>query len=675
MYEQINLLLVDDDALDRRATRRALRESGLDARIVETEDGDAAMRELRRGAFDCILLDYRLPGADGLEMLRAIRAAGITTPVIVLTGQGDEQLAVEIMKSGATDYLAKGRLSAEVLASSVRNALRIHRAEQQAAEAELQRREAQARLRQNERLLAITLKSIGDAVIATDERGCVTFMNAAAEHLTGWTAPEAIGHALDEVLPLADRASRARIDNLALHALRSTGALDTGRELLAHDRGGRIFPVVSSSAPIRSEDGAPVGVVVVLRDITERVRIEERLRFLADLSRLLASSLDYRQHLINLAQLAVPRLADWCAIDVRQSDNEIERVALACAHEADQSIALQPINPADDYGSAAVIRNGRTEYLRRITPEQLAKVTPDHRHFAEALDLISWISVPLQVRGESLGAISLGRTHGSPVFEMDDVAFAEELARRTAHAVDNALLYREAQEAIHTRDAFLSVAAHELKTPLTSMMGYAELLQRRLARSGELGERERRLVDVVNDQARRLNKMVIALFDLSRLQMGQLNIERRPIDLAALTTRIVEEVRPTLDRHTLQFTTEGAPIVISGDELRLEQVIQNLLQNAIKYSPEGGAIAIRVAQQNGWAILSVEDQGLGIPKEALPRIFRRFYRAANADAHQTSGMGVGLYVAQQIVDLHGGRVEVESTEGVGSTFTVWLPTA
>ncbi len=675
MYEQINLLLVDDDALDRRATRRALRESGLDARIVETEDGDAAMRELRRGAFDCILLDYRLPGADGLEMLRAIRAAGITTPVIVLTGQGDEQLAVEIMKSGATDYLAKGRLSAEVLASSVRNALRIHRAEQQAAEAELQRREAQARLRQNERLLAITLKSIGDAVIATDERGCVTFMNAAAEYLTGWTASEAIGHVLDEVLPLAERASRARIDNLALRALRSAGALDTGRELLARDRGGRIFPVVSSSAPIRSEDGAPVGVVVVFRDITERVRIEERLRFLADLSRLLASSLDYRQHLINLAQLAVPRLADWCAIDVRQSDSEIERVALACAHEMDQSIALQPINPADDYGSAAVIRTGRTEYARRITPEQLAQVAPDHRRFAEALGLVSWISVPLQVRGESLGAISLGRTHDSPVFETDDVAFAEELARRTAHAVDNALLYREAQEAIHTRDAFLSVAAHELKTPLTSMMGYAELLQRRLARSGELGERERRLVDVVNDQARRLNKMVIALFDLSRLQMGQLNIERRPIDLAALTTRIVEEVRPTLEHHTLQFTAEVAPLVISGDELRLEQVIQNLLQNAIKYSPEGGAIAIRLARQNGWATLSVEDQGLGIPREALPRIFRRFYRAANADAHQTSGMGVGLYVAQQIVDLHGGRVEVESTEGVGSTFTVWLPMA
>jgi signal transduction histidine kinase len=187
-----------------------------------------------------------------------------------------------------------------------------------------------------------------------------------------------------------------------------------------------------------------------------------------------------------------------------------------------------------------------------------------------------------------------------------------------------------------------------------------------------IGEREQRGLSVVVEQARRLNRMVTSLLDLSRIQTGQLSIDQRPVDLSALTRRISEEVSPTLMMHTLHHEVPDRAVIMIGDELRLEQVLQNLLQNAAKYSPHGSKIKLKMDVVDDWACLSVADEGLGIPQEALPRIFNRFYRAPNA-AQQVSGIGVGLFVVRQIVELHGGRIDVQSTEGEGSTFYVWLP--
>lgn len=675
MSEHVTLLVVDDDAVDRAAVRRALKSSGLAVEIVEAEDSPGALAALSRAPFDVMLIDYRLPGSDGLELLRSVRAARADMPIIVMTGQGDEQLAVEIMKAGATDYLAKGRMSSEVLASSVRHALRMHQVEMQATEAKAQRRQAETALRQNERLLAITLKSIGDAVIAADANGHVTFMNTVAEILTGWSAREALGQPFNVVLPLIDETSQARDE------AHGGTLIDGSAETLARTRTGHQFPVVSSRAPIRGDDGTPVGSVVVFRDITERARMEERLRFLAEMSQLLAASLNYEANLASLADLAVPRFAELCTIDVIHPDSTIQRLALAGIEQvttAEYYLRDNVINLDDAYGPAQVIQTGQTEYYPELAPEQLARATPEQRAMLATTSLVSWISVPLIVRGGTLGAITFARTAAAQRFAPDDATFAEEIARRAALAVDNALLYRRAQDAIQMRDAFLSIASHELRTPLTSLLGYAELLQRRVKRSvggHPLGEeRNERILQVMIDQARRLNKMVQTLFDLSRLQTGQLGIERLSIDLGALVTRIIDEIEPTIERHTLHLQRCGETFMIMGDELRLEQVIQNLIQNAIKYSPEGGPIYVRVAHQDDGVQLSVQDRGLGIPQDSLPRIFRRFYRAENAEPYQISGMGVGLYVAKQIVDLHGGRVEVTSTEGVGSTFIVWLPT-
>ncbi|WP_026369423.1 ATP-binding protein [Kallotenue papyrolyticum] len=668
MEESLTLLIVDDDELDRQAARRALARSDLATTVIEASDGAAALQELRRGAFDCILLDYRLPGSTGLELLRQMRGLGVTTPVIMLTGQGDEQIAVELIKAGAADYIAKGRLSPERLSNSIRQTLRVYRAEQQAARAETQRRQAELRLRQHERLLATTLKSIGDAVIATDEQGRVTFINAAAEALTGWSARDAQGQPLAAVLPLAEAAAGVTLAQPA-----SVMDEHVVRDAWLHTRDGRSVPIASHSAPIRNDDGAPVGAVVVLRDMSARVRSEERLRLLADLSRLLIDSFDYRQHLQQVVNLIVPRYADWCAIDVLLADGRLHRLAGAPALETPAAADTSPV-PAS-LGPARVISSGQSEHIAQLSDAQIVALAQAEPAVPPELKLRSWICVPLIVRDQVRGAISFARARHAPAYDADDVAFAEEIARRTAHAVDNALLYQQAQEAVQARDAFLSIAAHELKTPLTSLLGYAELLQRRLARNPVAEERELRLLNVIVDQTRRLNRLIGVLFDLSRLQIGQFTIVRQPLDFVALTARIIGEVQPTLERHQLHFELPATPIRIIGDDLRLEQVLQNLLQNAVKYSPNGGTIDVRLTQHHNWARLVVHDQGMGIPAEALPNIFQRFYRAANAERRNDGGIGVGLYVAQQIVELHGGHIDVESIEGRGSTFTVWLPLA
>jgi PAS domain S-box-containing protein len=238
---------------------------------------------------------------------------------------------------------------------------------------------------------------------------------------------------------------------------------------------------------------------------------------------------------------------------------------------------------------------------------------------------------------------------------------------------DRARLFRESQEAVRLRDIFFSVAAHELKTPLTSLLGQAQLLQRRGQREGTLSERDSRTVGVVAEQAARLNKMVAALLDVSRLEQGKLSIERASLDLGALITRVVDELRPTLTHHTIEYTAPDTRLPLEGDELRLEQVLQNLLGNAIKYSPDGGPVAVRVERCGTFARLSIRDQGIGIPPDALSQLFGRFYRADNVDDRQFAGLGIGLYVVREIVEMHGGTVSVESREGQGSIFTITLP--
>jgi signal transduction histidine kinase len=167
--------------------------------------------------------------------------------------------------------------------------------------------------------------------------------------------------------------------------------------------------------------------------------------------------------------------------------------------------------------------------------------------------------------------------------------------------------------------------------------------------------------------------MVAALLDIAQIERGQLSINRAPLDLCDLARRVVEEAREQAEEHSLEITCEPEHLLLEGDDLRLEQVLQNLIQNAIKYSPPGAPVAVRIERQGAYASVAIADHGIGIPEAALAQLFQRFYRAPNVDERQISGMGIGLFVVKEIVMLHGGTVQVESIEGQGSTFTIRLP--
>lgn len=248
---------------------------------------------------------------------------------------------------------------------------------------------------------------------------------------------------------------------------------------------------------------------------------------------------------------------------------------------------------------------------------------------------------------------------------------AEERARLLAQERD---ARANAEAAVRLRDDFLGIASHELKNPLTALQGSARLLALRLERRSDLDPRERRLLGMLIDQTKRMRRLIDTMLDVSRIDVGRLAIERAPVDLVALVSRVVEEASAPFESPRVVF--EGpreAPIVL-GDELRLEQVVQNLLQNARRYSRDDTMVRVCVARDEERAIVAVADCGIGIAPEALPRLFERYFRAPDS-AGRRAGMGVGLFVVREIVDLHGGEIGVESAEGRGSTFTVRLALA
>ena len=259
---------------------------------------------------------------------------------------------------------------------------------------------------------------------------------------------------------------------------------------------------------------------------------------------------------------------------------------------------------------------------------------------------------------------------GSPLLYRTTIFDARE---RRQYERELQLARRKAEDALALRNQFLSLASHELRTPLTTVLGYIELLQRRVSKDNTLNERDQRTLQLIANQTQRLNKMIMSLLDISRIETGQLSIEPAPLDVCVLVKRIVDDVRATLGERHIEMLCPIHPCVIQGDELRLEQVFQNLVQNAVKYSPQHAPIGVVVRQYEGQVRVAVEDRGIGIPQAALPSLFQRFYRADNVDPTRISGLGIGLFVVKQIVELHGGEVMVESVEGKGSTFTVSLP--
>ncbi|HEX7313812.1 MAG TPA: PAS domain S-box protein [Pyrinomonadaceae bacterium] len=406
---------------------------------------------------------------------------------------------------------------------------------------------------------------------------------------------------------------------------------------------------------------------------------ERRATFLAEATTLLSSSLDYEKTLEAVAHAAVPWVADWCGVDILGEDGELRRLAVAHVDPAKVEWARElsaryPYDPDAPRGIAQALRTGRAELYPLITDELLIAAAKDEEHLRIMRDLgfNSAMIVPLSAQGRAFGAITFVTAESERRYGAEDLAFAEDLARRASLAVENARLYRQAQEANRIKDEFLATLSHELRTPLTAILGWASMLA-----AGTLNEREEaRAVAAIERNARAQRQIVEDVLDVSRIITGKLRLEMKPVELRALVQDAVESVRPAAEAKGVYLSTLLAPDAgeVTADPDRLQQVMWNLLTNAVKFTPAGGRVEVELRREGARAALRVGDTGEGIAPEFLPHVFDRFRQADMGTTRQHGGLGLGLAIVRHLVELHGGEVTAESDgRGLGSTFTLRLP--
>jgi signal transduction histidine kinase/CHASE1-domain containing sensor protein len=411
---------------------------------------------------------------------------------------------------------------------------------------------------------------------------------------------------------------------------------------------------------------------LVREDAKARGRAEsaaERASFIAEASKLLSSSTDYERTLPAVAALAAERVADACLVhllDAAGSRWFVGHKDGAVAARAAGRLADVPLDEADVLGAGTAIRTGHAQVRVGLDPRRLAgggalgAVTKE-------LGARTALAVGLSARGQTIGAVILLRA-GRRRPGRDEVRLAEDLARLVSGAVDAARLYARAQEAVAARDEFLSIASHELKTPLTSLVLHSDSL-RAVARRGEVDQAARK-AEVIRRNVDRLSRLVSSLLDISRISAGRLDLELEEVDLAEIArdvaTRFEDEARRA--GCPLRISAAGA-VVGRWDRMRIDQVVTNLLSNAIKYGP-GKPVEVSVEEDGPRATLAVRDHGIGISEADQRRIFQRFERAVSKRNY--GGFGLGLWIVRQIVEALGGSVHVQSAPGGGSLFTVVL---
>jgi PAS domain S-box-containing protein len=543
--------------------------------------------------------------------------------------------------------------------------------------------------------LAAIVESSEDAIVSKDLNGIVTSWNRAAEQLFGYTPEEAIGRSITLIIP-HDRLSE---EDMVLSRVRSGQRVDHF-ETVRRKKDGTPVEIALTVSPIRDGSGRIVGASKIARDISEQKRAERELlrvyeeqrrareaadhareqsSFLADASAVLAASLDYGETLKAVAQLAVPTIADWCAVDMVNDHGARQRIAIA--HVDPSKVALvqrleddYPARADDPRGVQTVIRSGKPVVVSRITADLVDQAARDdaHRALLHELHLTSYMCVPMMARGKPFGALTLISAESGREYHEDDLPFARELAARASFAIENARAYARATEASRLKDEFLATLSHELRTPLNAVLGYARLL-----RLGTLGpEKSGPALDAVERNATSLKQIIDDVLDVSRIVAGRMRLNVQPVELPIILENSVATLMPAADAKGVRVETvlESQPPPIAGDPDRLHQVVWNLLSNAIKFTPRGGKVQMRLACVNSHVEITVSDTGIGISPDFLPLVFERFRQADATFSREQGGLGLGLAIARQLTELHGGRITVASPGiGKGTTFTVQLP--
>jgi PAS domain S-box-containing protein len=622
------VLIIDDSPEDRETYRRRLAQGPERFEFREAETGEEGLALCRAFHPDCVLLDYLLPDTDGLEVLTALTHECGTgdLAVLVLTGNGSEAVAVQALKAGAEDYLVKGA-ALDGLPQAVRAAVE---------KASLRRRveEQQRELERSRNQLRVTLASIGDAVIATDRSGNVTFLNPVTERLTGWRPEDARGRPLQEVFVIVNQETRKPVENPALRALREGAIVGLANHTVLLAKDGSERPIDDSAAPIRDETGEVYGAVLVFRDVTERHRTEQSL-----------------------------------LLQSRVLDSMIEGVNVA-----DDAGVIFYTNPAEDrmfgYDRGQLVGK-RVTVLNDYPPEE------NERRVNE-------VTEQLKAGGAWTGEWRNRRKDGTTFISYARITTLEAGGRRCFVCVQEDVTERKRLEdelqrrvtelalADKRKDEFLAMLAHELRNPLAPIKNSLHVLK---LKSGDWTT-----VDQVRERMERqvghLIRLVDDLLDVSRITQGKVTLKLERLDLARLARECVADHRSQFNAAKIALSIDApeTPVWVTGDATRLTQVIDNFLTNALKFTNAGGEVSVVVGTEAEQAKLCVRDNGIGIEPHVLPTVFDVFAQADKSLDRSPGGMGLGLAIVKGLVGLHGGSVTARSKGlGRGTEMIVYLP--
>jgi PAS domain S-box-containing protein len=503
----------------------------------------------------------------------------------------------------------------------------------------------------------VTLSSIGDAVIACDVDARVTYMNSVAEALTGWSGGEAAGRPLAEVFQIVNEETRVPAENPTAEVFRRGLVQGLANHTMLLSRDGHEWPIMDSAAPIRRDDGTIIGVVLVFHDITEARRAERTLTRERQWLRTTLESIgdaviatDEAGRIVFMNRVA-EALTAWRASDAQGREcSEVFNIV----NEITRQPVASPVARVLEEGLVVGLANHTiliaADGIERPIDDSGAPIRDPEGEISGVVLVFRDITERRKLEDERRAVAS----------EREQLLESERAARA------------EAERASRIKDDFVATLSHELRTPLNAILGWAEVLSAHTDPATV-----KKAVEVIARNTRVQAQLVSDLLDISRIVSGKLDIDQTPVNLRQVIENAVETIQPTAlaKRITIESVLDPESGLVLGDADRLQQVVWNLLSNAVQFTPDEGSIRLVLRRNDGRAEFVVSDTGIGIAPALLPRVFERFRQSEAPTTRRSRGLGIGLSIAKDLVELHGGTIEAESPgEGRGATFTLRLPT-
>lgn len=524
-------------------------------------------------------------------------------------------------------------------------------------------------LQKNEERLRLLLEHSTDAITLIDKDGKRLYSTPSRKNILGYDNEPDIGQNVFDLIHPDDKLA---VYSSLKHILKGENTSLTMMFRVMHEKGHWIW-VEATGTNLLHIQGINA-VVVNYKDVSLRKQAQDKLQFLERASNILMSSINYETTIKNIANLIVPTLADYCRIVVKDEKGITSEVGLN--HVDPKMISYvkklyaqykNNLNPS--HGVGKILATGEPEIIPVLTPEILAPVK-NNKKLMKTLDKLqikSYMGVPLKSRGKIIGAITFSSIKDNFSYSQSDLYFAQELAYRVASALDNARAYANEQKAVELRDNFISIASHELKTPVTSIKGFTQLLQKKVT-----DNKTTHYLSRLDHQVTRLMGLINNLLDVSKIQRGKLDLNKETINVHALLQEIASDVHTMMMSHKIMIKCSKT-LQVSVDRYRISQVIINLLTNAIKYSPSASTVVVTAKATKKELVILIQDFGIGIEEKNLHKIFEPFYQADNNVRQSFGGLGLGLHISKEIIQRHGGDISVTSTKGKGSVFRISLP--